>query len=143
MSIKFPCPHCKKPLKVKEELGGKKAKCPACQQILTIPRPVAAPADIEALAAAALADKPAAAVPDPEPKTIDFTCFYCEAELHVDASLAGKQTPCPECKHIVKVPLLVKNQPKDSAHQPMATDRPGHGAMPSRPQREHGVRQPR
>ena len=63
MTIKFPCPNCKKPLKVKEELAGKRAKCPACQKILTIPKPVAAPADVEALAAAALADKPAGSRP--------------------------------------------------------------------------------
>src|SRR5439155_1231981 len=45
MSIKFPCPHCKKALKVKDELAGRKAKCPSCQQILTIPKPVATATD--------------------------------------------------------------------------------------------------
>ena len=32
MTIKFPCPHCKKMLSVKEHLAGKKAACPACKQ---------------------------------------------------------------------------------------------------------------
>ena len=113
MSIKFPCPHCKRSLKVKEELAGRKAKCPACQQVLTIPKPAAAPANVEELVAAALTEKPAAATAPAPPPTVDFTCFYCDAELKIDASLAGKQTPCPECKHIIKVPLLVKDQPKD------------------------------
>lgn len=112
MNIKFSCPHCKKPLKVKEELAGKKAKCPACQKVLVIPNPSAAPATVEELAAA-LADKPAAPPPPTQPVTIDFSCYYCEADLRLDVSLAGKQTPCPQCKRIIKVPVLVKNEPKD------------------------------
>jgi hypothetical protein len=32
--LTFPCPHCQKPLKVKDELAGKKIKCPACAKIL-------------------------------------------------------------------------------------------------------------
>src|SRR5262249_2799885 len=35
--ITFACPHCSRALKVKEELAGKKAKCPACGQPVTIP----------------------------------------------------------------------------------------------------------
>jgi hypothetical protein len=103
MSIKFKCPHCKKPLSVKDQLAGKRAKCPACDKVLTIPALVSMPADIEALAAAALADEPAAAPAAPT-RTIDFTCMYCDEPVKVGADLAGKQTPCPHCKHILKVP---------------------------------------
>ena len=28
--IPFPCPHCAKPLRVRDELADKKGKCPAC-----------------------------------------------------------------------------------------------------------------
>jgi WD40 repeat protein/tRNA A-37 threonylcarbamoyl transferase component Bud32 len=35
--IAFPCPGCGKGLKVKDELAGKKGKCPHCQQGVTIP----------------------------------------------------------------------------------------------------------
>src|SRR5262249_18951535 len=54
MPIRFKCPHCKKPLVVKEQMAGKKAPCPACKKVLSVPAPVSAP-DLEALAAAAFA----------------------------------------------------------------------------------------
>jgi len=44
--ISFPCPQCTKPLKVKDELAGKRVKCPACGQ------PIAVPAASENLTAA-------------------------------------------------------------------------------------------
>src|SRR5947209_18021170 len=109
MPIKFTCPHCKKGLKVPDQLAGKKGACPVCKKALTIPRPTPAPggglappapeptpapaassADADAEAAALLADKPEEAAVQ-EPKTVDFTCPYCETELHLDASLAGKR----------------------------------------------------
>jgi hypothetical protein len=48
-----------------------------------------------------------------ETKTIDFNCPYCDEPIHFSADLAGKRAPCPECKHIIKVPELVKKDPKD------------------------------
>jgi hypothetical protein len=111
MPIKFNCPECKKPLSVKEHLAGKKAKCPSCQKPITIPAPVSQPADVEDLAAQAFADEPKA-----EPvvtKTVDFTCPQCDAELHLPADMAGKNAPCPECKRIIKVPQLKKEEPID------------------------------
>jgi hypothetical protein len=106
MVIKFKCPHCHKALSVKEHLAGKRAPCPACKKVLVIPAPQAAPADLEEFAARALADEPqAAAVPA---GTIDFTCPYCDEALHLPANLGGKQTPCPECRRIIKVPMPAK-----------------------------------
>lgn len=128
MPIKFPCPHCKKVLSVKDHLAGKKGPCPSCKKILTVPLgssavlPVAptngktkAPEakveppseDAEAAAAAALADEP------PAEETaaatfIDFTCPFCDEALHLSADLAGKRAPCPECKRILKVPDIKK-----------------------------------
>lgn len=122
MPIKFKCPNpdCRKTLSVKDELAGKKAACPSCKWKLTIPvpPPVSTPAppasakDAEVLAAHFLADEPQAA-PVEESRTVDFTCPYCDEELHLDAALAGKQAPCPECKRIIKVPHLVKQQKVD------------------------------
>lgn len=170
MPIKFHCPHCKKPLSVKEHLAGKKGTCPACHQTLTVPgapaapvapsapappaapsapRPPAAskppapkapaakpstvrppapprppatavtpqapppnPADLEAEAAALFSDGPAAPVTE-GPQTVDFKCPMCDEPLHLSADLAGKRAPCPECKRIIKVPELTKNQPVD------------------------------
>jgi hypothetical protein len=113
--IRFKCPHCKKTLGVKDHLAGKKAACPVCKKALKIPAPVPAPAaDVESLAAAAFTEAPAAPAPAPaQAKPIAFTCSFCDAEVSVAAELAGKQTPCPECKRIVKVPKPVEDKPKD------------------------------
>src|SRR5438132_2483408 len=117
MAIKFRCPHCRKNLSVKDHLAGKKAQCPACRKPLTIPSSgsarLPAPADVEALAAAALAEEPKVPAPAVEQATVEFKCYYCDETVRVSADLAGKQTPCPECRRIIKVPLLEKRQPKD------------------------------
>ncbi len=44
---------------------------------------------------------------------IEFTCSWCDAVVKVGLEHEGKQTPCPECRRIVKVPVKVKEQPKD------------------------------
>jgi hypothetical protein len=120
MTIRFKCPNaaCKKILVVKDELAGKRAKCPACKQSVSIPAPISAPADLEAFAAAAFAGEPAApkaaaAAKPAETRTIDFTCSYCDAELHLPADQGGKQVPCPECSRIIKVPQLKVEKAKD------------------------------
>ncbi len=114
MAIRFKCPHCQKPLSVKDHLAGKKAVCPVCKKAIAIPAPVAAPADLEAFAAEALADKPAEKAPEPvSTKTIEFACPICDEELSLSADLAGKKTPCPKCTNIIKVPILEVVKPKD------------------------------
>jgi hypothetical protein len=129
MAIKFTCPHCQKPLSVKDQLAGKKGNCPFCKKVLTVPKPAAAtagpaapaapaeaaappPADMENEAASLLADQPAPEE-QAEAKTVDFNCPYCDEELHLSADLAGKKAPCPECRRIIPVPQLVKKEPKD------------------------------
>jgi hypothetical protein len=134
MPIKFYCPHCKRGLSVKDHLAGKRAACPACKKALTIPkssstthaplrdvpaRPAPPPAepppvphaDAEAAAAEALSDEPSAA--PKKVKTVDFNCPSCDAELKIDAELAGKKTSCPECRRIIKVPDLAPEDVKD------------------------------
>jgi hypothetical protein len=113
MAIKFNCPHCKKEFIVKDNLAGLRRACPACKKMLTVPAPNSAPANVEEFAAAALADKPEAAEPVKEAETIEFVCSYCDTKVAVAADLAGKQTSCPECRRIVKVPLPKKADPKD------------------------------
>jgi hypothetical protein len=117
MVIKFTCPYCRKALRVKEHLAGKKAQCPACKRPLTVPAGSGGPpqrqADLETLAAAALADGPKTPTPTTKQTTIEFQCYYCDEKVRVSAELAGKQTPCPECRRIVKVPFLEKKEPKD------------------------------
>jgi ribosomal protein S27E len=124
MSIRFKCPHCQKPLAVKDHLAGKKAACPVCKKAIIIPAPVtAAPAtpaaapempaaDVEDLAAAALNDAPAETKPpEDEAKTVDFNCPFCDEDLPF--ADAGKQTPCPSCGRIIKVPVPKVDKPKD------------------------------
>src|SRR5438046_1482817 len=113
MPIKFKCPHCHKPLSVKDHLGGKRAACPACKKVLTIPAPTAPPVDLEDFAASALADEPPPPEATEQPTAIDSTCPFCDEALHLSIELAGKQAPCPACKRIIKVPLPVKQKPQD------------------------------
>jgi hypothetical protein len=128
MTIRFKCPHCQKPLSVKEHLAGKKAACPACKKGIIVPAaaeqktaagpppsaPMSAPIDVEALAAAALADKPADKAPEPATvTTIELTCPFCDEELKLPADLAGKKTPCPACSKIITVPVIEIKVKKD------------------------------
>jgi hypothetical protein len=114
MSIKFNCPHCQKSLKVSTEVAGKRAKCPGCGQIVRIPQIDNPPADVEALAASTLTEAPAQpAAPAAPAKTIKFNCPQCDEPVELDAELAGKQAPCPECRRIIKVPVPVKVEPRD------------------------------
>jgi hypothetical protein len=113
MSIKCNCPNCKQAFNVKDDLGGKKAQCSTCKQVFVIPVPTAQPADLEQFAAAALADRSTAQEPPKPQAQIEFVCFYCDSRVHVSAELAGKQTSCPECRRIVKVPQLEKREQKD------------------------------
>jgi Zn finger protein HypA/HybF involved in hydrogenase expression len=112
MPIKFACPSCKKSISAREHLAGKSVKCPSCKQPLTVPAPVAAPADVEELALSVLAEK-GAEQPAVESKPIEFACPQCDEPVTVPGELGGKQTPCPHCKRIIKVPLPVRVEPKD------------------------------
>ncbi len=112
MEIKFSCSQCHKPLRAREEQAGKKVRCPGCRKILSVPQSPAHAEELEALAAAALAD-PTPAAPAQQAAPIKFTCFYCDESIEIPGELAGKQTPCPHCRRIVKVPLPTKTEPRD------------------------------
>src|SRR5690606_12493221 len=43
MSIPVTCQHCQASFKVKDELAGKRARCPRCTNVLTIPAPGGGP----------------------------------------------------------------------------------------------------
>lgn len=144
MAIKITCPHCKRGMLVPEQLAGKRGRCKACQHILTVPKlpesnpPPAEPAkpeapspvDVEAEAAALFTDE----LKPPEPaevKTIDFNCPYCDEPIQLSADLAGKRGQCPECKNIIKVPDLVKKDPKD--WRKVETRLPSGARLPDEP----------
>ena len=118
MVIKFNCPHCKRGLSVKDHLAGKKAGCPACKKVLVIPGSASAAisgptaADVERAAAAALADAPEESAARAA-QTIDFPCPQCGEPVSFPADLAGKQSPCPECRRIIKIPVPKVKDPRD------------------------------
>lgn len=127
--IKFSCPTCTKPFVVKDQLAGRKATCQGCKTELVIPKasgepaqiaPKPAPArtaplpppDAEAVAAEAFADEPVKEEPK-EVGVVKFACPQCDEPIELSAELAGKRAPCPSCRRIIKVPELIKQDPKD------------------------------
>jgi hypothetical protein len=64
--------------------------------------------DAEALAASLLSDEPKQEVPVEEQKTFTFNCPQCDEPMTAPTDMQGKQTPCPSCRRIVKVPVLKK-----------------------------------
>jgi hypothetical protein len=155
MAIKFLCSNCKKVVSVKDEFAGKKGKCPHCGNVLTVPAPVrpptaaeppavkpptppprpvrtprppSRPVDLDAEAAAALSDEPKPEAAEVASTTLDFNCPMCDAELHLPLDLAGKRSPCPECRRIIKVPEPVKKDPANwrqtAQNLPSAARRP-------------------
>jgi hypothetical protein len=135
MAIVFDCPHCKTNYKLKDDVGGKTATCknPNCRKVINIPMPtgpvkVAAPADLDAFAAAAFADDPAAKPVAEE--LLSVTCAKCDHSWQVEASKEGKNVLCPECRHPNKVPLRKKAEKADWK---------SGGAGPSYAKRETGL----
>jgi hypothetical protein len=116
MSIAFQCPKCQKAYTVKDELAGKKVVCRTCQKPIFVPlagASSAAPsAAVESLAVSALSEEPAAAVAE-APATFEAECPNCMEVVTWDAGKAGKQSPCPRCRRIVRVPLPSDGRPKD------------------------------
>ena len=113
MTIRFKCPHCTKPLAVKDQLAGKRAACPVCKKPIVIPAPVASPADLEEFAAAALIDPAAPSKEDKPPEYVEFDCPMCGDSIKLPTELAGKNAQCPECRNIIRVPQPKADKPKD------------------------------
>jgi len=127
MAIRFTCSHCSRSLTVKDELAGKRGRCPHCKQVIVVPAsratgPVRDPRkpDVESLAVAALGLSSSETVSGAETVTsskpappIQVTCSWCDHQFEVEGSLAGKQTPCPECRRIVRVPAAQTQSPRD------------------------------
>jgi hypothetical protein len=113
MAIKFNCPQCEQAFSVSEDRAGKRAQCFACKHIFVIPAPSARPADVDEFAAAALAEREGEEKSAETLAQIEFECPYCDTKVKVDSELAGKQTPCPKCRRIIKVPVPEKSQQKD------------------------------
>jgi len=85
MAIKVTCtnPSCARKFLVKDELKGKKIRCPKCKTILTVGGPPKAAA-----------------------KKIRFNCQFCHTPLSVAESARGKKLTCPQCGRQTIVPNL-------------------------------------
>jgi len=75
----------------------------------------AAPPKVETKAPSKPAEKAkaVAVAAAPAADTIDFACSWCDAPVKVSFEMEGKQTPCPACRRVIKVPMRVKQAPKD------------------------------
>jgi hypothetical protein len=126
MAIVFNCPHCGEAHRVKDELAGKLGKCKRadCRQQILIPMKSTVPAngpantggpvDAEALAAAAFSEEaPAAAEETAAAKKIAISCSACDHKFEVDNGMQGKNTRCPECGSVFRVPKIIEDKPAD------------------------------
>ena len=75
--IKFSCNNCGRKIGVKDELAGKRGKCPECSGIIVVPE-----------------------------KTIliNFNCENCGEKISAPGTRAGKEGKCPKCKHELVIP---------------------------------------
>jgi hypothetical protein len=104
------CPKCQRPLWATPDQAGKRVRCPECKFIMKLPQLSAAL--VEELAATELAGQPTDGTPEPG-KPIKFHCSYCDEEIEFPAEMAGQRAPCPECTRIIKIPMPVKEGPRD------------------------------
>jgi uncharacterized Zn finger protein (UPF0148 family) len=86
--MRFSCPSCGKVLNVKDEYAGKKARCPGCQEGLTVPFAPEPEPEPEAAAAAAAPAPSASACPSCDGALPDGAvfCVACGYDLR-----SGKQ----------------------------------------------------
>lgn len=99
MSLIARC-QCGKSFQAKPELAGKRVKCPACGQVIQVPRP---PATDSAGGAAA---------------KIAVAC-RCGSRFQAQPQLAGKQVACPSCKQPLTIPA---RQTDCSDNEPVPAD---------------------
>jgi ribosomal protein S27E len=65
--LRFKCPHCGKPFRVKEEHAGRKGKCLGCGKIIRIPQAAAIKSKEEPIVAVLVKEeRPPAAAPQPQ-----------------------------------------------------------------------------
>jgi serine/threonine protein kinase len=86
--IAFPCEHCRRTLKVKDDMAGKKGKCPHCGQPMRVPATV--PGGVSHDAATLLPNAPFAATRAPSPAPFDTQALADDAS-HPPAGSASAE----------------------------------------------------
>jgi predicted Zn finger-like uncharacterized protein len=130
MPIALRCPGCNAALKVKDELAGRKVKCPKCAQPVPVPAeaPVPVPAGEEA--AAPLPRKPAASAPPPPER--EAAPPQPEAAPVVRRTVfRGDETPSPPSFDDLGLPVAYRAEvEKEISDEPILwMGRPDPGVM--------------
>jgi hypothetical protein len=89
---------CGKQLRVPDEFAGKRIKCPACSEVLTVPEPAAA-----AYAGSGVTARPSPSSAAPAGGAIRFSCS-CGKVMQARAEFAGRNTRCPACQSTLTIP---------------------------------------
>jgi DNA-directed RNA polymerase subunit RPC12/RpoP len=97
--LKFHCEHCSHKISVKDELVGRKVKCPKCNQPTTV-RDESTNGDTEVLEPAEYTIEKSLL----GKHMVDYRCPVCMAELSSDLDYAGQTHVCPTCKRTIRVP---------------------------------------
>ncbi len=94
MPILLRCPGCQKPLKVKEELAGKKVKCPSCGIPVRVPAP-----SVEFKTEPRVVEEEIAAPVPPRAKAEQVRSSKVERETKEEPIAKGSSqwVPCPKC----------------------------------------------
>ncbi len=98
MPIEHAC-TCGAKLKVKDELAGRKIKCPKCSQVSTVAEPT---------------------IPT---EMIPIRC-QCGKSYQAKSSMSGKSFKCSACEQMVSIPK--RNQPKEADLDPFGSDLPSN-----------------
>jgi len=123
MPIAVSCP-CGKQLRVKDEHGGKKVRCPDCQQVLPVPGAKQAADPVTSrMAAEPSPPKMAGATLHGAPQPTIAVACECGKRLAVKSDHAGKKVKCPACQKVLAVPRPETPPPGESPAQ--ATDEGG------------------
>ncbi len=127
MAIKLNCPHCKRALRVKDELAGKRVKCSGCQKALTIPEPAHPSAEVEALAAAALSEEPPPRRQRPRQQLSIFNVLTATKRSTLPPTMRARECPARNARRIIPVPLPREDRAKGLAKG--RHSRPGCGLL--------------
>ena len=106
MAIDFRCSKCSKSLRVPDDSQGKSCVCPACNQVMLVPSPVAQ-TTLPVPVATAL---------------VDVQCPYCQRTLNCDEKLLGRRGHCAGCGNVftIKLPEAQKHIVADKLTIPFA-----------------------
>ncbi len=97
--MQFPCPTCNATLALPDESGGRKAQCPSCQAVFTVPAVNAASNEnVRNIS-------PAIIYPD---RKDAVACPGCDKLLAFNSATAGHVMICPSCQRRVQMPTAAQ-----------------------------------